>query len=89
MSAAPPVERRVEAERVGDAAVVEACKLRHIHESGCAQDRAGDPLPADPIAQLKTQRAVLKKELKDCTKQMRNEVLPADFSWVAVSCICI
>ncbi|CAE7499871.1 miaB, partial [Symbiodinium sp. CCMP2592] len=37
------------------------------------QERAPDPVPADPIAQLKAQRAILKKELKDCMKQMRNE----------------
>ncbi|CAE7197697.1 hypothetical protein AK812_SmicGene25801 [Symbiodinium microadriaticum] len=50
MAAALPVERRVDAERAGDGAVVE--------------ERAGDPLPADPMAQPKAQRAVLKKELK-------------------------
>ncbi|CAE7495872.1 cfxQ [Symbiodinium sp. CCMP2592] len=59
MAAAPPADRRGEAERLGDGAV--------------AEERAPDPVPADPIAQLKAQRAILKKELKDCTKQMRNE----------------
>ncbi|CAE7283213.1 unnamed protein product, partial [Symbiodinium sp. CCMP2456] len=45
-------------------------------DDAMAEERAADPAPpapADPIAQLKAQRATLKKELKDCTKQMRNE----------------
>jgi len=55
-------------------------------EAVFAQERAADPAPpapADPIAQLKAQRATLKKELKDCTKQMRNEVFASDFRQIA------